>query len=373
MQHHKAKNMRKGATVIKLHAGGGIRFGFMRQNNISGRTLSVTDVSSYVFDNDSFASYQLRDEDTDISMIVAEGEKPQDSYLALSFALKEKWFGALFSALPPREWFRLDEGDEVTVATEAVVMPQGWLAPHYKHVLTTKGRKLDGDFRQRNPSEVTEYYSDTFAYVLLVSDDGEHAIEVEKHDNGTLKVSATVYRPLADITETSQFRRPYIVTKKQSDAPVSEAQPELKEDADAIVAANANEETALAFSKTLTLISAQPASDAASQEPTVPESPKPLSDSVSAPQTANNSLLECDTALAVSIIQEAKHNKLSLSDVIRKVIDLPEKICDKVYVPFDFTSEEQAVLAERYGITSGNADEIRAKIVEELQLFAGIK
>ncbi len=450
---NKAKTLRGSASKIKLHAGGGIRFGFMRQNNLSGRTLSVTDVSSYIFDSDSFASYQLRDEDTDVNMILAEGERPQDSYLALSLPLKDKWFGSLFAALPPKQWLKLKADDKVAVSADKVIMPQGWLVNNYRHVLTTKGRKVDGDYRQSRHSELAEFYSDPFDYVLLVSDTGEHAIELEKYENGSIKIYATVYRPVSDISESTQFHRPYIVSNNTAEA--IQAKPEEVVEEPAPRAAKYQEvlkplkpakETrqeasvqppALTLVPTGKMIDGQPVpveakaavtetqpaaeklvADAtpakAPSESTItelvesalaevgkvevakvevakPKKPEvdttPIfnkllreeTESTPAPKAATKAaaapanMLSCDMALTANLIEEARRNKLSMADVIRKVIDLPRKIEDKVYVPFDLTEEEQQALAKRYGLKAGDTEAVQKKIVEELRQFAGVE
>lgn len=453
---NKAKNLRGGASNIKLHAGGGIRFGFMRQNNLSGRTLSVTDVSSYLFDSDSFASYQLRDEDTDVNMILAEGERPQDSYLALSLPLKDKWFSSLFAALPPKQWLKLKADDKVTVSADKVIMPQGWLLNNYRHVLTTKGRKVDGDYRQSRHSELAEFYSDPFDYVLLVSETGEHAIELEKYENGSMKIYATVYRPVSDISESTQFHRPYIVANNTVEAiqakpeevatqeivqetakesapktvkyqdvlkplkPLKEATPEAaapqvpptltlvptaktidgqsvevkaaeETQATATVAKAPSEstvtelvQTALAGAEkkdtTLELDPNSPVTSLLLREEEIvttqtkgkAEAVKPAETAAQAAAPSPANMLSCDVTLASNLIEEARRNKLSMADVIRKVIDLPRKIDDRVYVPFDLTDEEQVALAKRYGLKQGDTDAVQKKIVEELRQFAGI-
>lgn len=420
----KAKSQRKSASNIKLSAGGGIKFGFMKQNNISGRTLSVTDVSSYIFDTDSFASYQLRDEDTDISMIVAEGDKPDESYLALSYALKDKWFPSLFPKIPPREWFRLKPGDVVPVSADAVVAP-GWLVSSYTHMLTTQGRKLDGDYRQRKVSDLAEFYSEPFEYVLLVSEDGEMAIELEKYGSSTLKAYATVYRPISDIKETTQFHKPYIVSNNSAPQP---KKPEPVAENDDILTIPHEKPEDAAAQKPLSLVP-RPPSEATTKlfdelaVPTVPEFAKALENlateinaaeakqeteakDIKAPADATITelvefalteagldkpvevlevmptvrqspastagMLECDYLLAGRVIEEAQRNKLSLADVIRKVIDLPKEIDDKVYVPFELTDSEQATLAKRYGLAENDKAAIQQRIVEELKQFAGM-
>jgi hypothetical protein len=87
---------------------------------------------------------------------------------------------------------------------------------------------------------------------------------------------------------------------------------------------------------------------------------------------AQETMLACDAELVVRVVEEAKRNKLSMADVIRKVIDLPRIFDDKVYVPFDISADEQAALAKRYGFAASDTDAVQKKIVEELRQFAGL-
>lgn len=327
------------ATGIKLHAGGGIRFGFMRQNNISGRMLSVTDVTSYLFETDSFVSYQLRDEETDISLIVVNDDRPQEAYMALSHAIREKWHASLFSALPVKEWFNLKEGEQVTVNDNAVIALQGWLAPVYTYVLTARGSKIAGDFRHRKMHELTGNNAESFDYLLVVSDSGEHAIELERYANGHVKAIATVYRPLSDIAETTQFQRPYLVASNPVEA-ISTKLPE------------AEMETA---TRSLKLVTHETGT----------------AESLASIDTQQ--ILATDTMLAERLMEEARRNNLSIADITRKVIGLPRALDDIIYTPLELSPKEQSMLATRYELPQGDMQGLQEKIVEELRQFVGLE
>lgn len=423
------KTAPKQLSTVKLQAGGGIRFGFMRQNNLSGRTLSVTDVVSYVFGEDCFASYQIRDEETEIAIILVEEENPEDSYMALSFPLKEKWTQGLFAKIAPKQWFSLDEGDEVPASLQDAVMPQGWVVASYSHVMSTKGKKLGGDFRHRSQADRNNTPGEPFEYALLMSESGEYALEAEKYANGKIRVFATVYRPVSDITD-SNFMRPYIVTDNSKEhvaakpveskpveteakveakaAPqkhtkfeealkeealreegVEEETPELEEEEqaeavviDKVIAEDAQEilpPVNLATSKTTALQADEATFEEATGKGAAVETAEIVADAepVDAIATATmqspkagSELLSCNAQLALRLLDEAQRNKLSLSDIIRKVIDLPKESEDVVYIPFELSESEKEKLAKRYGKT--DTTQITESILQELKDFAGV-
>lgn len=368
--HASSARIHRGAKEVKLHAGCAVRFGFMRQNNISGRILTVTDVSSYVFDKESFASYQLRDDETDISLIVAEGNATHAPYMAISTPLREKWFHSLFAANPPKDWERLKRGSSIDVCSDRILLPEGWLDRRYTYVLSAQGHKVSGDFRKRALEELTGLDSHPFEYVLLVSESGEHAIEAEFYKNGTIRVFATVYRPLNDIAEITQMRRPYIIAsnplpfihpKEEAVTPSPALQEEPEEPEVLQLQMEDSVPEALPVSE-VPEPAAAPVAAVAEPLPLPPAAP-----------TAPQQMLACDALLAARIIDEARRNKLSLADVIRKVIDLPATISDKVYLPLALSQEELAVLSKRYELAEGDYVAVQEKIIEELGQFAGVK
>ena len=83
--------------------------------------------------------------------------------------------------------------------------------------------------------------------------------------------------------------------------------------------------------------------------------------------------LRCDMGLAARLIDEAQRNHMPLSEVVRKVIDLPAKVDDLVYIPFTLDPSELAELARRYQLAATDDEGIKRRIVEELKRFIGEK
>ncbi len=83
--------------------------------------------------------------------------------------------------------------------------------------------------------------------------------------------------------------------------------------------------------------------------------------------------LACDLPLASRLIDEALRNQMLLSELVRKVIDLPARVQDQVLIPFALDSAEVAELARRYNLPASDADAVKRQIIEELKRFVGEK
>lgn len=83
--------------------------------------------------------------------------------------------------------------------------------------------------------------------------------------------------------------------------------------------------------------------------------------------------LTCDLPLAAHLIDEALRNQMPLSEVVRKVIDLPARRQDHILIPFTLDDEEIANLAARYSLAPDDADGVKRAIIKELKRFAGEK
>jgi hypothetical protein len=93
----------------------------------------------------------------------------------------------------------------------------------------------------------------------------------------------------------------------------------------------------------------------------------------SAPEQGNPETLACDLPLAGRLIDEAQRNQILLSELIRKVIDLPARVSDQVLIPFTLDDAEQAELARRYNLPAGDLEAVKQQILEELKRFVGNK
>jgi hypothetical protein len=88
---------------------------------------------------------------------------------------------------------------------------------------------------------------------------------------------------------------------------------------------------------------------------------------------AADETLACDLSLAGKLISEAQRSQMALSELIRKVIDLPARVNEQVLIPFELDSNEHAELARRYNVPAGDRDAVNQQIIEELKRFVGDK
>ena len=83
--------------------------------------------------------------------------------------------------------------------------------------------------------------------------------------------------------------------------------------------------------------------------------------------------IECDLRVANKIIDEAIRNEMRLTDVVRRIIELPVANPESVHIPLTLTDEDYALLAIRYGISSSDRGAIKRRIIDDLGDFSGEK
>ena len=83
--------------------------------------------------------------------------------------------------------------------------------------------------------------------------------------------------------------------------------------------------------------------------------------------------IECDLRVANKIIDEAIRNEMRLTDIVRRIIELPVAYPESVQIPITLTDEDYALLAIRYGIPSADRNGIKRRILEDLNDFSGDK
>ena len=83
--------------------------------------------------------------------------------------------------------------------------------------------------------------------------------------------------------------------------------------------------------------------------------------------------IECDLRVANKIIDEAIRNEMRLTDVVRRIIELPVANPESVQIPLTLTDEDYALLAIRYGIAASDRNAIKRRIIADLGDFGGAK
>ncbi|MGE0754025.1 MAG: hypothetical protein AB7L92_02565 [Alphaproteobacteria bacterium] len=410
-----------------LQIGSSIGFGFVPQASLSGRRLLVAGVQTYKFGEEKLTSFQLspdKDSTPQVSMIVAEADDEQ--YLAISRRISINDRMKLFDS---QGLENVVEKAEVTTLECKDGTPdfKGWTVATYKREMQKMtGYLYKGDFRKDTLPSLDE--AQEFKYTLLVSDNNEHAIEIEKYKDGRMEVYATIYRRISDIgevahpTRTDMLNRPDLklastdtakaeepkkpepaVSKEAPKTPEPVAvKPEVKQEPakkEPLPFKELEKEKPVAETKPAE--QPKPAPKPASQPVQAAPQPKPQEPSIqkekpamahestmngsykqSTPSAAvinkatenrgmSNNSVECELRVANRIIEEAIRNEMRLSDVVRKIIELPVANQQVVHLPIELSDEDYALLGIRYGVPASDKNAIRQRIVDDLGSFSG--
>ena len=414
-----------------LQVGSSLGFGFVPQAILSGRRLHVIAINTYQFGEEKLTSFVLsNDKDpnstgTNVSMIVAESDG--EYYLAISRRISLSDRMKLFEAADLENIISKQEMNRLP-CRDNILDFKGWVVSSYKReILSLKGSLLKGDYRN-GPSGVVRDGQE-FEYTLLVSDSNEHAIEIEKYVDGRIEVYATVYRRMNDVGEITHpttvdsirpdiklasapqlvAKEPMPVNVSTSAAPVltTPAMTESKIEVTKVEPVAATPIKLQEFTPTVT-VPATMATTQAAAEPT-PVAAAPTSeikstyingatnDMSTAPKLYvqstqseysgqpeikavnattldfNADAIECDLRVANKIIDEAIRNEMRLTDVVRRIIELPVANPESVQIPLTLTDEDYALLAIRYGISSSDRNAIKRRIIADLGDFSGNK
>ncbi len=440
----------------ELQVGTSIGFGFVPQASLSGRRLQVVGVNTYRFgeDEEPLVSFVLAPEkdlsaQPSISMIVAsDGEK---QYLCISRRIsigdRMKMFDSieLENAVEKADFTKLSCKDSISDF-------KGWTVSSYtRGQYGVTGHIFKGDFRKAKLPDDKE--AQEFSYALLLSDNEENAIEIEKYKDGRVEVYASVYRLVSDIGEVTQPTRtdllsrpdlklaskpeekkveekpatPFTAAPSMSAAPKQEEKPVVQAEPKAEVKAS---EPVKAEPVKVEPVKSEPVKlqefpKAQVVQPPVADKPKPVVQAAAAPtptaQTAtpkvqeekkpmamnepvmngalgdkpslvrnadskqenkimnkivngiDNDALECDLRVANRIIDEAIRSEMRLSDVVRRIIELPVSHQEAVQLPITLSDEDYALLAIRYGVSPSDRNAIKSRIIEDLGSFSGKK
>jgi hypothetical protein len=406
----------------QLQVGSAIVFGFVPQASLSGRRMQITTVNTYQFGSEALTSFVLMQErDPGISMIVAESDGEQ--YLAISRRITISDRIKMFDS---NELESITEKSDITQLT-CRDNPEfkGWTVSTYRREIQgMKGLFHSGDFR-KNPLPGTG--GQEFKYSLLASENNEHAIEIEKYPDGRVEIYATVYRRTSDITEVAQPMRPdlKLASKPESKPMVTDMKPSVtlspvKTPAPMHTVEKTPEPIKPQESSAPTAPEkkpdVQPATTAStpftpSTQPFKPQETKPMplpeaaaeslrnfpvnngaAPKLSSMQSTNetiikqeikpvtktngldaNEAVECDLRVANKIIEEAISNEMRLSDVVRRIIELPVAHQESVHIPVTLSDDDFSLLAIRYGISASDRNAIKRRIIEDLNGFSGKK
>jgi hypothetical protein len=399
----------------QLQIGSAIVFGFVPQVSLSGRRLQINFVNTYQFGSESLTSFVLsQDREPGISMIVAESEGEQ--YLALSRRITISDRIKMFDNAELENV--IDKPETTQLSCKDNPDFKGWTVTSYRREIQgMKGLIYSGDFRKAAlpPAGLAQ----EFKYTLLASSSNEHAIEIEKYPDGRVEMYATVYRRTSDIAEVSlplrpdlklavkPEEKPVIVREEPKKSALSEkpvasspvklqefsappvipAMPSTKPEAKPAAAASAPTPTTTPQEKkTMPMpeAAAETLRNFSNNNGAAPKLSSLHAANQSQPKqeikTVNktngldaNDSIECDLRVANKIIEDAIRGEMRLSDVVRRVIELPVSHQEAVHIPVVLSDEDYSLLAIRYGISSSDKNAIKSRIIEDLNSFSGLK
>ncbi len=206
------------------------------------------------------------------------------------------------------------------------------------------GRRIEGIRGKQREHDAER----VFEYELYVNDRNDKAIEIERFLDGHMDAYATIYRPISDVLEIVDSRPPPVHTTRQM-ASVKESMP--------AILSPARQETEVPARSSL--------KDVEETRKIIRRQQKHK------PSPTQQGRLECDLTTAWRLIDEAVRSDMRLSDVVRKVLGLPVEAVDLVSFNFTLHEEDYIELGKRYGISPANQTAIRARIIQELEEFAG--
>jgi hypothetical protein len=355
-------------------------------------------------------------------MIVAESDG--EYYLAISrrIALNDRM--KLFELTDLENVMSKQDSNRLP-CRDNVVDFKGWVVSSYKREIHgLRGSIFKGDFRKSSLPAASE--GQEFDYTLLVSDSNEHAIEIEKYTDGRIEVYATVYRRLNDVgeithpTAAGEMKRPDIKLASAPELAAKEPAPVIAS-ISPVMSSSATPANILAEPAKTTPIKLQ--EFAAPSKPETPIAPvsAPVAETKSSTTTTETTIngarndmstaeamkpklyvqptvpetygqqeikavsnkaiangfdadaIECDLRVANKIIDEAIRNEMRLTDIVRRIIELPVAYPESVQIPLTLTDEDYALLAIRYGISSSDRNAIKRRIIEDLNDFSGDK
>ena len=407
------QRMVEAMRVDDLREGCHITFGVLPQNRISQQQLEITTINTYQFGSELLTSFQLALKGESVASLIIAGSKG-DQYLALSRRLNEEEKANLFQSHALQQIIDAPDAPKITVDHHLLSL-KGWLVSSYKREIQgLKGRFYEGDYRAAPPMQNE---GSEFTYSLLVSDSNEHLIEIEKHEDHRIEVFATIYRRMADVVEVDYplpgtIAKPVLANAGELSAPailppvnhalvVKSVEPDYPVFTGFVEDANETEATEAAVSdvqkdtQDITVNSSILENE--ESEPMQPVQQNPENENVQKPRFAPsfassspagenkgeiktmvqsaeippaNEALECELRVANRLIEEAVNNEMRLSDVVRRVIELPLASQESVQIPITLSHDDFALLAIRYGLNAQDKQAIKERIIEDLNHFS---
>ncbi|MBT4921573.1 MAG: hypothetical protein HON23_00995 [Rickettsiales bacterium] len=192
----KTKPIRNLSHPKDLQVGDIIKFKFLSQEDLSGKTFGISQINTYVYDNEFYPEYVLKDTSSNIIYLMVE-EEDGEGYLALSKKITKSKISDILPQEQLEKILKKGIGTKVKVGSR----PEGledWLVDSYTETDdNVKGSYIKGDARVSGSS----HNAQTFKSHTLVDKSDTYALEIEVYSSNEIELSATIYHDLSEIEE----------------------------------------------------------------------------------------------------------------------------------------------------------------------------
>ena len=179
-----------------LRQGDFLKFQFLPQSEVSGKTFEVNKVNTYSYDGMHYPEMILKDREGTIIFMTIE-EEDGEEHIGLSKKVPKSQIREIIPQDTLDRIFEKGTGESLRLRKEN--HPEGfenWLVEAYRESDEYKGNFAKGDARS-NQARTGENFK---SYLLTDSSD-EYALEIEVYGENEIELSATVYHDINTIEE----------------------------------------------------------------------------------------------------------------------------------------------------------------------------
>lgn len=349
--------LRKKIPWDTLNAGDGLRFGLVPLPELSEHLLTVEEVSQYHFQEHSYRALSLERGGEVVCQLIAGVSRSDKPYLAFSRLLNERDIEALVVA---EDIPRLSEPQSLKMlyVREKTKGLKDWVTLRYERKI------VDAQGHRELPDGTLE----RFHYSLFVNEANFKAVEIERDSEGELTCYATVYRPESDVVDMVKGRETKKRDPKLNGHTARDGGP--AEIIHLNGAGQATEKPGLNGQHGANGVNGAHVNGKRRNKELLPAI-IPGQEVVDLNGHEDSQKLTCDIKVAAKIIDEALRNDIQVSDLMKKVLDLPVAESDTIDFDLPLSDKEYAILAKRYELHPRDRKSIKEKILEELEAFTG--
>lgn len=187
---------RKLSHPCNLREGDFLKFKFLPQDDIGGKTFSVFKVNTCHYDGIDYPEMILKDTDGNIIFMMVE-EEDGEEYLCLSKKVPKAQIRDILPQEALDSILEQGTGTKWEISVERVPEElKKWIVEKYTETDEFKGKFSKGDARVNQAQQAEDFKSYT-----LTDPTDEYALEVEIYGENELELSAIVYHDINIIEE----------------------------------------------------------------------------------------------------------------------------------------------------------------------------